>query len=251
MAVEAWNNRKTLMKYNIITIDDSRASYKDAIRKSITGIDEVVIPATNGRTVNLTYELFKRGLSIPDTNSLSLGEVGVWLSTFDCWRWAYENDEELLVFEDDAIINPRFSEKLKEFMKEVPSDYDFVCLWVPDNQRQDYNYSVIYDDDGHPHIYGTLPDGQSSFDFGAEHAAMVYNGYGNVAQLFSPKGSKFFMDRAQKAGLYAPVDCYQYLEAHADRCEGYAPKPEYADLVSYDWPETTIHTTERFGEVYK
>lgn len=240
------------MKYNIVTLGTpERDTYRMMIRYYLKNIEEVSIPAVDARKVNLDEELEKRGLHIPYHNAFSIGEVGIWLSMFDCWQWSVDNNEELIVFEDDAIPARDFEDKLKFMMGEIPDDYDFVCLWVPDNQKQDYLYMVQYDDEGQPGIFGSLPEELSMFNYGAERAAMVYNGYGNVAQLFSPKGSRFFIERAREAGLYTPVDCYQYQEAHAGRCKGYGPKPKHANLVKYDWPVTTVHTTERYGEIYK
>lgn len=241
------------MKYNIVTISEDKNSeryaYKLLIRHFVE-FDEVDIPAVDARNVDLRHELEKRGLSIPNPHAFSIGEVGIWLSMFDCWQWSVDNNEELIVFEDDAAPHARFNERFEALYSEIPDDYDFVCLWVPENQRQDYRYMVEYNSEGLPNIYGSLPHGDSLFDFGATRAARVYNGYGNVAQLFSPKGSKFFIDRAREVGLYTPVDCYQYQEAHSGRCKGYGPKPQYANLVNYDWPVTTVHTTERYGEIY-
>lgn len=238
------------MKYNIVTINEQRATYKMMIRHRVNCIDEVVIPATDASKVNLIEELEKRGLRVTYPDAFSLGEIGIWISMFDCWQWSVDNNEEILVFEDDALPTRDFDEKLQRLYSEIPQDYDFVCLWVPPNQSRDYTYMVSYDDSGNPEYHGNLPHELSMYNFGAEHAAMVYNGYGNVAQLFSPKGSQFFIDRAREVGIYTPVDCYQYQEAHAGRCRGYGPQPQFADLVTYDWPETTVHTTKRFGEIY-
>lgn len=243
------------MKYNIVTIENdpttTRGVCKMMMHYHINATDEVKIPGIDGKNVNLPEELEKRGLHLPYPGAFSVGEIGVWLSMFDCWQWSVDNDEELIVFEDDALVRDDFDEKLAALRAEIPDDYDFVALWIPENQHQDYLYLVHYDEEGQPAIYGSLPPGDSLFDYGAQRAAMVYNGYGNVAQLFSPKGSKFFIDTARKSGIYTPVDCFQYQEAHAGRCKGYAPKPEFANLVRYEWPETTVHNTQRYGEIYK
>lgn len=235
------------MKYNIISIDDARKPYKDRIRARV-GLSEIWVPAVNAREVDINKELEDRGLFITHPGSLTVGEIGVWLSTFDCWRWADEYNEDLLVFEDDAIPVQTFNKQFRELTSELPPDYDFLCLWVPENQLLDYIYDVVYDDEGLPtHVGPNKNMITSNYNFGSTYLARVYNGYGNVAQLYSPKGARFFMDRARAVGIYTPVDCYLYQEAHAGRCEGYAPKPNRAKLVKYDWKaETTIHNTERF-----
>jgi hypothetical protein len=46
----------------------------------------------------------------------------------------------------------------------------------------------------------------------------------------------------RETGIYTPVDCFLYQEAHAGRCEGYGPKPSRAYIVGYDWKaQTTVH----------
>lgn len=236
------------MKYTIISLNDDRLKYKTHIRDTVKGCDEIFIPATNGREVNLDDELAKRGLHIPHRGIFSVGEVGIWLSVWDCWQWCVNNKENLIVFEDDAIPRHYFDEAVHKFLLDIPDGWDYLCLWVPDNQKQDYWYNVTYDDEGLPTINGTR--NKSLFDFGGDYLAKAYNGYGNVATMFSPRGAEHLMNIARQAGLYTPVDCFLYQEAHAGRCEGYSPQPAHATVVDYDWPETTVHTTERYHEVY-
>jgi len=231
------------VKYNIITISDEREGYKTHIRK-VVKIPEVVIPATDARKVNLVDELDKRGLPHPTPGLYSIGEIGIWLSVFDCWQWAADNNEVLVTFEDDAIPRPYFDDALESYLEEIPADWDFLCLWVPPNQRRDYLYDVTFDEHGNPDIKGYLT--KSLFDFGGLDLARAYNGYGNGATAFSPKGAQHFIDRARESGLYSPVDCFLYIEAHTGRCNGYSPKPIHAHAVGYDWATTTVHTTERF-----
>lgn len=233
------------LKYNIISINDDRAEYKKRIRERV-GHDEVHIPATDASKVDLGEELDKRGLKITYEGMFRRGEIGVWLSNYDCWKWAYDNDEDLIVFEDDAIPERDFDEKLQLLYSELPPDWDFLTLWIPPNQLIDYVYDVEFDDEGQPtHVGPNLNSITSRFNFGSIRLARVYNGYGNVAQLYSPKGAGKFIRRVEEAGIYTPVDCFVYQEAHAGRAFGYAPKPNRAKLVNYDWAPTTIHETEK------
>jgi GR25 family glycosyltransferase involved in LPS biosynthesis len=234
------------VKYNIISINDERESYKENIRRRVK-LDEVFIPTINAYEVDVYEELEKRGLSIKHTGMFSAGEIGIWLSTFDCWQWAVDNDEELITFEDDAIPTKEFNTWLWDMRDELPDGWDFFCLWVPENQLIDYLYDADFDHNGQ--MVGQRPNKNvvtSVYNFGAIRIARVYNGYGNVAQLYSPKGAKFFIDRARSDGIATPVDCFLYQEAHAGRCQGFAPKPNRAKLVTYDWAaETTVHKEDR------
>lgn len=234
------------MKYNIISINDERLNYKERIRDRVH-LEEVRIPAVNAYEVDVAQELKKRDLTIAYPGMFSGGEIGVWLSNFDCWQWAVDNDEELVVFEDDAIPHEEFATNFPIIIEELPVDYDFMCLWVPDNQRVDYIYDADFNDEGQPYNWRPHRTATTSvYDFGARHIAKVYNGYGNVAQLYSPKGAKFFLDRAREVGIYTPVDCYLYQEARAGRCSGFGPKPSRTYIVGYDWKAvTTVHKEDR------
>ena len=216
------------------------------IRKRVH-LEEVDVPAINAYEVDIHDELERRRLSITFPGMFSKGEIGIWLSTFDCWKWAVDNDEELLVFEDDAIPHINFKHMFRELYPELPKDYDFFVLWIPDNQLIDYVYDVVYDEEGLPtHVGPNKNSITSNYNFGAIRLARVYNGYGNVAQLYSPKGGKTFIELAQKTGIYTPADCFLYQNAHAGRAIGYGPKPNRAKLVSYDWKAvTTVHTEDR------
>lgn len=238
-----------LTSYNIITIDDKRKFYKDHIRATVQESKEIFVPAINGREVNLSEELDNRNLFVTYPGAFSVGEIGIWLSMFDCWQWCIDNDEILITFEDDAIPRNYFDEAIRFFLEEVPEDWDFMALWVPENQRQDYKYNVKFDDEGRATIRGYLQE--SLFDFGGHYLARAYQGYGNVCSMFSTKGAQFLIDKVRETGIYTPVDCFMFQNSHAGRCNGYAPKPFHATLVDYDWAETTVHNTERFNEIYK
>lgn len=230
------------MKYNIISVNDSRAQYKNAIRRH-NSVGEVKIPSTNGMSVNIDKEFERRGLL--DTNWIpKIGEAGCWVSHFDCWSWSVKNNEELIVFEDDAIIDENFVNNFDVLYSELPSDYDFCSLWVPDNQRQDFYYVVEYDSEGQVNISGRIEDvSDSHFDIGCRFLARAYQGYGLVATLYSPQGAKRLIEQARRRGVCTPVDCFIFQESHAERVKGYAPKP-HVSIVQYDWnAETTVHNT--------
>jgi GR25 family glycosyltransferase involved in LPS biosynthesis len=174
----------------------------------------------------------------------SYGEAGIWLSNYIRWYRASQMSEPLIVFEDDAIIDEHFNAHIRTIMPQLPDNWDFVALWVPDNQRIDYRYNLRYNEHGDPEIYGMRPDGLPSyFDFGAPDLAKAYQGYGIVAMMYSPAGGTKLMKLAKKYGMRNPVDCFIFQEAHKGALNGYAPKPDKV-VVSYDWPETQIHNTE-------
>ncbi len=236
------------MKYSIISIDDSRAKYKEKIRARVS-LDEVHIPATNGTVVDLDAELAKRGIPLGGY-WFSKGELGVWISTFDQWVWTYENDEDLVVFEDDAIPTKQFNEMLDEFNSELPPNYAFLSLWVPKNQYPDFLYDAKFDADGNWEKVGNDKNAITSlYNYGAMRVSRAYQGYGNVAMQYSSLGAKQLIDRARLKGIVEPVDCFIFTSSRIGQVEGFAPKPHWNKAVEYDWAApTTVHHTEHHTE---
>lgn len=235
------------MKYTIISINDDRKEYKDAIRAGMK-FDELNMQAYNANERNALDGIAARGLDLkPIWGNPKRGELGVWLSNYDRWHMVSRMTTPLVVFEDDAIVDSEFDSKLESLMSELPDDWDFVALWVPENQRQDYYYDVVYNEYGDPRINGRRPAEYSYYKVeGAEKAALVYQGYGMVSLMYSPRGGKKLVELAKSRGIDNPVDCWIYQEAHKGNLNGYAPMPEHASIVHYDWAAAShVQQTER------
>lgn len=237
------------MKYGIITLPDSdRIEYKARIRENIHYPEETLdafdarvndpIKGCEERRLKFSAELW---------GNAKRGEVGIWLSNFDRWQQAAECGP-LIVFEDDAIIHDDFTDRFEDFMAEVPDDWDFAALWVPENQRQDYLYNIIYNTKSwEPQFLGFTTAEKSIYRIpGATYAALAYQGYGMVALVYSQNGGKRLVERARATGMYGPVDCWIYEQAKMGFLKGFAPRPECADIVHYDWAaESHVQLTER------
>lgn len=234
------------MKFNIISINDDRKVYKDTIRKYVP-FDELHMRAFNAHEHNPLRGLAARGLVLSGWDNAKLGELGVWLSNFDRWARVAEMDEPLIVFEDDAAVDDSFASKLRQLIKDVPNDWDFLSLWVPDNQLNDYYYDVSFDETGFPTVHGWKTAEESLFrlDNGGS-GALVYQGYGMVSLVYSPQGGQKLVELARETGLTGPVDCWIYEQAHRGKLKGYAPRPLYATIVGYDWSQPShVQDTER------
>jgi len=236
------------MKYIVISVDDSRADYRNKI-KSKTELPEQEFLATDARlsTFDISYALRTRGLKIADWEDIKIGEIGCWLSHFDGWRLVVEKDEPMVIFEDDVILAESFSHNLSDFLEEVPEDYDFVSLSVPPDQFPDYLWIVRYSVKGEPDIIGKVFDGKDSqFNYGAVRMAKAYQTWGLGAVLYSPRGARKLISLAREHGLYTPVDCFLFNQAHLGAVTGYAPKPFFVNqLTTFNInAPTTVQDTE-------
>lgn len=219
------------MKYTIITIDDSRAENKANIRANIELPEVTDIGFCDARVGND----MNPDLKLTTKWELTRGEQGIWHSNVNVWDWTRNQDEPLLVLEDDAIIDDSFMFNLHNLMPQIPEDYDFVSLWVPDDQEVDYYYRVSYDSDGAPSINGTVNTREESvFYMGSNNVARVYQGYSFVTTVYSPKGAAKIYDLAIKLGMYTPADCFLFHQAHIGTLTGYAPTPWYPRFIWHD-----------------
>jgi GR25 family glycosyltransferase involved in LPS biosynthesis len=231
------------MDYTIITINDNRMTQKQAIRDNVK-LNEVFPEFVNGNDDEQLFSADEKW-NLRKHCGLQRGEWGIWFSNLNCWEYAASNDG-LIIFEDDAIVDSNFMHRYDRYISDIPQDTDFIALWVPDNQRQDYLYNVEFDAEGKPKVVrGSLQPDNSIFNIDHEYIAKAYQGYGGVAMLVTKQGGGKLIELAQRYGQWSTSDCFYFLETHRNNLNGYALKPDYCDLVYYDWSvPTTIHTTE-------
>ena len=77
------------MKYTIMSINDRAKKNKEAIRETITTVEETTsIEFCNGRDPASLNEFRKRFPRLePNGWNPTLGEYGVWMSQASCWQW--------------------------------------------------------------------------------------------------------------------------------------------------------------------
>jgi GR25 family glycosyltransferase involved in LPS biosynthesis len=236
------------IRYAVMHIDDSRLTKRTAIRNKLLFYDEADIEFINGADPEQVKAMRKKYPNCTGREWIpKVGEVGVWYSQMQCWDWAVKNNKHLMVFEDDAMLDPKFEELWHKMLQELPADYDFLSIFVPDNQENDYLYIRFYDEGGYATAESTVSADWSGYNFGAENLAKVYQGYSCVAAMYSPKGAAKLLALADEYGMWTPVDCFIFLHAHAGRLEGYAPKPSswFPRAVHIDWEAPS---TIRYGE---
>jgi hypothetical protein len=234
------------VNYCILSINDDRKAYKDRIRATV-GLPEVSIPTFNAHENDPMAELERRGLRVTQGWRPKIGELGIWLSTINVWQHCIDTGDTVVLFEDDAIPDPNFNGIFAHLASLLPESYDFMAVWVPDNQRNDYYLDLKYDSTGAPRTgRGWIAEEYSVFRTEHPDLAKAYQGYGGVSLMFTPAGSEKFMRLVQEQGLWSTCDCYLFIAAHAGWVDGYAPHPNTMMPVHYDWAAaTTIQDTRK------
>lgn len=160
------------IKYSIVSIDDRANDNKENIRKVMSNFQEIYIDCVNGNTQNTSNILDNLNISLKNWSWHSKprgGEIGLWLSNINLFnKMINENIENVLLFEDDAIITKNLPDTLNEIAKEAPEDYDFISLVFPVSSK------YIYRDDA---------------NIGLDTLCLAkYNHFGTYAILWSKQG---------------------------------------------------------------
>jgi GR25 family glycosyltransferase involved in LPS biosynthesis len=191
--------------------------------------------------------LEKRSLFIDGWTNAKQGEVGVWLSNYDRWKLASMLDEPLIVFEDDAMPHPGFNLYMDDIFRDLPPDWDFMSLWIPDNQKIDYLYDIAFDDQG-KHIFLNRPWKTNETSLyrvdNSNTVALAFQGYGMVSLMYSPTGANKLLHLSRETGLTGPVDCWLFQQAHRGLVQGYSCHPHFAHVVRYDNWEGISHVQQ-------
>lgn len=228
-------------QYTIFSIDDTRKENKEHIRASLS-LKEVMLDCVNGND-HAALEAAKEKWNINITSPFKRGEYGIWYSTLNALEYAAAHGD-LLTFEDDAILTLGFQQLLESYLVDLPRSVDFISLFVPQNQQHDFMYDISYNNGGVPFWPGQVR-GESKFEVGHPYLCRIYQTYSCVAQIYTKRGAQKMLNRARITGINQPIDCWLMAQAHGGYINGYAPKPQYCNLIDYNWDnETTIHKTE-------
>lgn len=225
------------MKYTIISIDESRAEYKDKIRE-VMGSDEVFIDCLDARDMSLTELKDKL-----ESNELYInrnwihqpwkrGDLGGFYGHFNAWKKCVELDESLVVFEDDAII-PERSEPLKwiSLANTEIDDIEFLSLCVNDYGKMFFKQRVVFDNNGyHQHHRDLLELEENQFRV-SEHFAKVYQPWTLTAAMYTPKSAQYLLDTVKTKGMYMNADAFVMHMARLQKFNAYAPIPKLADSI--------------------
>lgn len=133
------------------------------------------------------------------------GELGVWGSQIKCWEWVRDNEEPLIIFEDDAIVRPGFTQWYNSLTSGLEFEPDVLSLWVNPYQhnrwKPDYNVT--------------------------NELSWAYQDEAAVAMQIFPSGAAKMLDTIESEGFNRPVDCWIFEKSWpgTDRLHVYAPNP--------------------------
>ncbi len=228
------------MKYTIVSVSDKRERYKWDIREAMVGHEEVTDIDFVGPDEAHEYLVYvKNWTTYPTQKPPYTGELGVWGSQIKCWEWVRDNEEPLIVFEDDAIVRPGFTQWYADLVDGLEMEPDVLSLWVNPYQHWLWNHHWRHDTsqffgDGHPNNRIT------------DKLSWAYQDEGAVALQIFPGGANKMLDTIESKGFNRPVDCWLFERSwpvEQDRLHVYAPNPKNNTGISvYLEAETQTRT---------
>lgn len=211
------------MKYTIMHVNDRAKTNMDFNKNILKDFEYVSdIEFINGNTANAWDILNHMGIKTDvwnpydgRTSSPLPGEYGVLVSTINLWQYIVDNKiESLLVLEDDIILQENFVENFNLFIKDLPTDFDFLSFYYFSEQNKV----------------------EDNTEIGSENIHKSNNQY-SAAQcmLYSYHGAKKLLKLIKRKGMEYTNDCFIYNQAQLGLVNGYSIKKENSLFLKHDY----------------
>lgn len=242
------------LAYSIMSVDDSRKSYKDDIRDSIKEVPELInkIVYYDCRVESELREATNRFSDFKWTWVPRAGHAGVWYSTISAWDYIATCEYDgVIVFEDDAQVHRDFDFLMRKYLPQLPENWDFFSIHNPHNQDGDFQIQYNYTLDGSPngHEVYNGQEGAPYYNINQPDLCRSFQGYGGCAIMYSPAGARKMLNHLAVKGIYSSSDCQIFQMAKATEIEhiyGYSVKPRITKPATVDIDAATqIHNSRQ------
>lgn len=201
------------INYHIIHIDDIRLSNRKSLQEVLNG-EKIDIPCLNAKKDG-EIDLFKQ--NNPEFkfawDGFKLGEIGNFGSHYLAWKYLRQSNlNELIVFEDDALIDYTFHQKFQTSMNLLPKDYDIFSIYVDKNQhpRFDESQRISY------------------------HIAKGYQDWSTLCYVISKRGAEKLCKYVEEIGFDHPTDWFIFRKGHQGIFNVYTLPPYIENPLSID-----------------
>lgn len=135
--------------------------------------------------VNTVEDYAQPGETFPPSS----GVVGVWASNYLAYKNFLKSDKEVLfLFEDDILLSANFLAIASFYLRELPKEWDFFSLFVPDDSLFAYNEEV--------HNISRL------------NICKSYQQWSCASYVVSRQGAQKAIEDIESRGIGAPIDWY-------------------------------------------
>jgi GR25 family glycosyltransferase involved in LPS biosynthesis len=153
------------------------------------------------------------------------GELGIWASNYTAWaNFANSKYDHIILMEDDIQLSKDFSQRLYEYIDELPEDWDVFTVYVPPTGN------IRYKKDG------------KHLDIGKKNVCKVYQSWSCLCYVVSKSGAKKLLEMV-KTPVSRPIDHYLFYN---EELNVYAIKYNRANICNiYSTTSTVQHTKKQ------
>jgi hypothetical protein len=158
------------------------------------------------------------GLPFP----VNSGIIGIVASNYIAYKKFLETDKDVMfLFEDDALVSENFVAITEAYIRELPADWDFFSLFMPEDCIQWFSYPRqnqpwVKSNDGGP----------TTYDIGRPNVVRSYQDWSCAGYAVSRKGAEAAVKDIESRGVSDPIDWYIFNLRHLD------PKGAYFETYS-------------------
>lgn len=236
--------------YAVISIDDSRSATRWETKQTMRFPELTGVEFVDGRIHGKIVKYIQQNDILVTGQNFHFGELGIWFSNLNVWKAFLDTDADaIIVFEDDALITPDFHGRLSRVLTDLPEDFDFISLHVPENQHGDYYYDREFMEDGSWRMRSSVLRQKytSQHYMGSRYVATAYQGYGAVTIMYSRAGVLKILDLIEKYGIYTPLDLFLFLENFKRNLAGFTLMPDAPKLLDYEEYGTIARATGMYN----
>ena len=211
-----------MQKRNVLT--------KRAIKKLIESFDEFDTPTIITKTLDSVKDFYKDAdINIDpkgfEGNGWKPGELGIWASNFKAWENFSKSDyDNIILMEDDITLGSDFNNKLINYMKELPEDWDVFTVYIPETGNIRYNRA------------------NKKLFIGKENICRVYQSWSCLCYVVSKKGAKKLLEEVKKP-VSSPIDHYLFYSGDINV---YAIKYDKGNICDIYTTESTVQTATKY-----
>lgn len=152
------------------------------------------------------------------------GELGIWASNFKAWEnFSKSEYDNIILMEDDIKLGKDFNKKIKQYIAELPDDWDVFTVYIP--QTGNIRYTA-----NRKHLM-----------VGKDNICKVYQSWSCLCYVVSKSGAKKLLEKV-KSPVTSPIDHYLFYHKELNV---YSIKMEKGNICDVYKTDSTVQSAQK------